>query len=79
MGHYRCYFLDARDRIWAAENIEAHALAQAKEQGFAMLREHPRSRSIEIWQGSGRLYPAAAAGRLVGQTGDEPEALVEGY
>ena len=59
MDIYRCYFLDAQDHIRAVENIEAPALAHAKEQGFAILQGHPLWQSIEIWQGASKLYPVA--------------------
>ena len=58
LEQYRCYFLDAADHIQAATDIEAEALSEAIDRGLAMLRERPQSRSIEMWQGAQKVYPA---------------------
>ena len=49
MATFRCYFLDADNRIQAAEVIEAKALGEAIEKGIAMLRRS-RYPAIEIWE-----------------------------
>ena len=58
MRVYRCYFLNERDRIEAHENIEAHAVQEAVDRALALLRQHPKHKTIEIWDGPNRLYPA---------------------
>ena len=58
MRVYRCYFLNERDRIEAYENIEAHAVQEAVDRALALLRQQPKHKAIEIWEGPHRLYPA---------------------
>ena len=58
MHVYRCYFLNERDRIEAYENIEADALQEAVDRALALLRQQPKHKAIEIWEGPNRLYPA---------------------
>ena len=59
MRVYRCYFLNDRDGIEGYENIEAHALHEAIDRALALLRQQPKHhKSIEIWEGPHRLYPA---------------------
>jgi len=58
MNVYRCYFLHARDRIGAFENIEARELDEVVDRAHAMLRQRPKHRAFEIWEGPNRLYPA---------------------
>jgi len=58
MRVYRCYFLNERDRIEAYENIEADALQEAVDRALALLRQQPKHKGIEIWEGPHRLYPA---------------------
>jgi len=58
MRVYRCYFLNEQHRVDGYENIEAHALDEALDRALALLRQHPRHKRIEIWEGPHRLYPA---------------------
>ena len=55
MNVYRCYLLHARDRIGAFENIEARELDEAVDRARAMLRQRPKHRAFEIWEGPNRL------------------------
>jgi hypothetical protein len=57
MHNYRCYFLDARNYIRVAENIEAETPGEAIDRSLALLREHPKDYSVELWQGEQRVYP----------------------
>jgi len=56
MYMYRCYFLDDRDRIKAAENFEADAVPEAIGRALAMLDARPHHHAVEVWQGSRRIY-----------------------
>ena len=58
MRVYRCYFLNERHRIEAYENIEAHAVQEAVDRALALLRQQPKHKAIEIWDGPNRLFPA---------------------
>ena len=58
MRVYRCYFLNEWDGIDGYENIEADALDQAVNTALALLRQQPKHKGIEIWEGPHRLYPA---------------------
>ena len=58
MRVYRCYFLNERDRIDGYENIEARALDEAVDRGLALLRQQPKHKAVEIWEGPNRIYPA---------------------
>ena len=58
MRVYRCYFVNEQHRIDGYENIEAHALGEALDRALALLRQHPKHKGIEIWEGPHRLYPA---------------------
>ena len=58
MRVFRCYFLNERDRIEDYENIEADALQEAVDRALALLRQQPKHKAIEIWEGPHRLYPA---------------------
>ena len=51
----RCYSLNERDGIDGYENIEAHALDEAIDRALALLRQQPKDKAIEIWEGSNRL------------------------
>jgi hypothetical protein len=57
MSNYRCFFLNASNRVEAAEVIEAQTPTQAVEQALAILRERPQHRAIELWQGATLVYP----------------------
>jgi hypothetical protein len=57
MHIYRCYFLDARNHIRAAESIEAETPGEAIDRSLALLREHSKDYSVELWQGEQRVYP----------------------
>ena len=61
MPTYRCYFLDRKDHIGAAADIEAAELSEAVATALAMLKLRPLFDDIEIWQGTHRLYPEPAA------------------
>lgn len=56
MAEYRCYFLNDRDRIQSAEDIEAERLDEAIDLALAMLGQRPQSHSIELWRGTLRLF-----------------------
>jgi hypothetical protein len=58
MPTYRCYFLDKRDHIKAAADLEADALAAVIDKALVLLKKRPEHHSIEIWQGAQRLYPS---------------------
>ena len=58
MRVFRCYFLNERDRIEDYENIEALALDEAVDRSLALLRQQPKHKAIEIWEGPNRVYPA---------------------
>ena len=51
MRVYRCYFLNEWDGIDGYENIEAHALDEAVNRALALLRQQPKHKAIEIWDG----------------------------
>ena len=57
MRVFRCHFTNARDRIETSETIEAQALDEAIDRALALLRQQPKHRAIEIWEGPNRLYP----------------------
>jgi hypothetical protein len=57
MPDFRCYFLDADERIRAAQDIEADAASAAVARVLEMLKERPHHRSVEVWQGARRVYP----------------------
>lgn len=58
MHIYRCYFLNADDQIQAFEVIEVASLSEGIGRAQAMLKARPQHRSVELWDGSRRLYPA---------------------
>ena len=58
MHIFRCYFLNAEDRIEAFEVIEADSLRSGIDLALAMLRARPQHRSVELWDGAKRVYPA---------------------
>jgi hypothetical protein len=58
MHIYRCYFLNADERIETFEVIEAARLSDAIDRAQAMLEARPHHRSVELWDGSRRVYPA---------------------
>ena len=60
MARYRCYFIDKDGHIRAAENIEAETLDAALEQARRLLAARGEKLSLEIWQGTSRLYPPKA-------------------
>jgi hypothetical protein len=53
---FRCYFLDMRDRIVAAEVVDAADDQEAIELALAMLKARPRHYTIEVWRGAKRIY-----------------------
>ena len=58
MHLFRCYFLNAEDRIEAFEVIEAETLRAGIDLALAMLKARPQHRSVELWDGARRVYPA---------------------
>jgi hypothetical protein len=68
MASFRCYFLDADDRIRASEDVDAKALGDAIEQGLAMLRRTPYQ-AVEIWQGTMKVFPASTARAVAADDG----------
>lgn len=61
MSFYRCYFLNAHDRIAAAQNFDAGALSEAIDKALALLKEHPEHSGVELWKGAQRVYPLPPA------------------
>jgi hypothetical protein len=56
MHAYRCLFLDKDDRVGGEMTIHADDLADAVEQAEEMLKERPRCRWIELWEGETLAY-----------------------
>ena len=67
MHIYRCYFLNGADHIEAFEVIEADGLRDGIDRALAMLKARPQHRSVELWDGSRRVYPASYGNTLLGQ------------
>ena len=61
MASFRCYFLDDKDHIRAAQVIDAKALGEAIEKGLALLRESPHQ-ALEIWEGATKVFPVSQNG-----------------
>ena len=57
---YRCYFLDKDGHIRGAENIEAETFEAALEEAQRLLATCAGQLSLEVWQGTSRLYPTKA-------------------
>jgi len=57
MHIYRCYFLNADDQIQAFEVVEVTSLSEGINLAVAMLKARPQHRSVELWDGSRRVYP----------------------
>ena len=57
MHIYRCYFLNADDQIQAFEVVEVSSLSEGINLAVAMLKARPQHRSVELWDGSRRVYP----------------------
>ena len=57
MRVFRFHFLNAPGRIETFETIEAQALDEAIDRALALLRQQPKHKAIEIWEGPNRLYP----------------------
>jgi len=65
MTRYRCYLLDAFDRIRHVEAIDCDDDDQAHVRARALLGDHPELRAIELWDGARRVpadEPAPPAG-----------------
>lgn len=60
MRMYRCYFLDERNRIEAADWIEADGLEDAIDEALTAV-EDCDAHAVEIWEGAQRLYPGTTA------------------
>ena len=60
MRMYRCYFLDERNRIEAADWIEADGLEEAIDAALTAV-EDCDAHAVEIWEGPQRLYPTTMA------------------
>jgi hypothetical protein len=56
MSSYRCYFLDAVDRVGAQIAIRADDLTDAIDQAVVRLNERPHFRAIELWEGETLAY-----------------------
>jgi hypothetical protein len=59
---FRCYFLDGKARIAAAETIDAATADSAVSLGLAMLMRRRQAEgadleNIEIWLGARKVYP----------------------
>jgi hypothetical protein len=63
MRSYRCYFLDAGDRVGAEIAIRADDLTEAIDQALLRLQERPHFLAIELWKGETLAYcsPLAVA------------------
>ena len=57
MHIFRCYFLNEGDHIQAVEEIEANALGEAIDRAQVMLKARPQHCSVELWEGTKRVYP----------------------
>ena len=57
MHIFRCYFLNADDRIEAFEVIEVATLGEVIDRALAMLQARPQHRNVELWDGARRVYP----------------------
>ena len=55
MARYRCYLLDAHDRIRHVEALECSTDDQARERANELLSQHPTLRSIALWDGERRV------------------------
>ena len=59
MSSYRCYFLDANDRITGpAEIIDADELNDAIDRALDMLQIRPSHHGVELWDSGRRVVPA---------------------
>jgi hypothetical protein len=59
MPAFRCYFLDANDRIAGSpEIIDADGLNEAIDRALDMLRARPSHHAVELWDGGRRVIPA---------------------
>ena len=58
MHIFRCYFLNADDHVEAFEVIEVASLSEGIDRAHAMLKVRPQHRTVELWDGSRRVYPA---------------------
>jgi hypothetical protein len=67
MHIFRCYFLNSEDRIEAFEVIEVNSLRDGIDRALAMLKAGPQHRSVEVWDGSRRVYPAVYGNVLPNQ------------
>jgi hypothetical protein len=61
LARYRCYFLDRDGHIRGAENIEADTFEAALDEAQLLLATRPGQLSLELWQGTSRLYPPKAS------------------
>jgi hypothetical protein len=57
MPRYRCYLLDALDRIRHVEALDCSSDDQARARALELLRQHPTLQSINLWDGD-RQVPA---------------------
>lgn len=60
MKTFRCYALDKRGAIIAAENIEAEDRASAIKAGWEFVticNIHSEGRGLEIWQDTIKIFP----------------------
>ncbi|MBI3517504.1 MAG: hypothetical protein HY060_26020 [Proteobacteria bacterium] len=55
MARYKCYLMDALDRIRHVESIEAGDDDAARERGAVLLRQHPALASVQISDGERRV------------------------
>jgi hypothetical protein len=60
MARYRCYLLDAQDRIRHVEAIDCCDDDRARDRAAELLSRHPALRSIALWE-SERRVPSAKA------------------
>jgi hypothetical protein len=55
MAQYRCYLLDALDRIRHVEAIECCNDDQARERANEVLSRYPSLNSVALWDGDRRV------------------------
>ena len=55
MARYRCYLLDAHDRIRYVEAMDCPDDDRARDRAVELLRQHPTLHSIALWESQRRV------------------------